>query len=992
MAFNPFHRFRKNQKVWMAALVLMSMFSFVAIGSLPGMGDFLSFVTEMFGAEGRSPKAGTLYGQTIHEMDVQRLQKQRQLAHWFVSIAVGTAANRITAQILQDVEKWEDKADAAEVRQVAQMRQAAMDPRFGEFAQRPEFAQVFQRMILQAQQEYFGNIRAHDQQLERVLENLDRNKKPELVKQVEMLRQVMQHDLREQVSRGQSYFGGSLNMTPQEAFDFLIWQHQADRLGITLVWSDIFEMLQRRTFGAFPTASKWPADLDEVVASKVGPFSIQELRDAVRDEFRVQLAKQALLGPAGMPLGGEWPPATPYQSWEYYKQQRTENTLALLPVPVSDPEFIRQVKQPTKKDLEDFFNKHKELPYDPASPTPGFKQPPRLKIGWLGLSADSPAIRKEVEATARRQEAAAKAAALVLAGARGVTGRSPAGIGLAFTGSTLNELMDDSLRDKYFGYSLSDYKYDGWSRLPSWTLLGYLPALYTSMNRQASVAATVGQILGGVGTQAPPLAAAVSYPATVQARDSKGVAPKVRDQIIRNAFVDNPAPWLALANPGPLGTAALWVHAADQTEPLSFDMMKPRLVDALSEEKARNLVKENIDKLRDELEASSAVQDWAQAEQYQRVTRAKERRQAIARAVGAVGAGHGPLGLLTVRSMTEWDKHSAADNLLLARTMFAAGPSPLGAVVARMAEDVAVDAARRAPVERAIASGLYRHGQSARAADRFEIDNDRGLRPLRRAAAQQTPEKKLWELFFTKDGQPEWPISQRYKPPFTPLTVADGERSYLYWSTAEQPTYVPTFAEAEKRVKQAWLVQHAREYARKEAEKLADEAGKAGIDGRRVLEDEAVKHPTWGRVIPLNHVAPLLENRVAVSSREVPPLRQYTPQRDLQGLIEYPTEEMVTKLLELKKPGEAAVLHDRPEGTYYVALLERRDPPDEVAFYKAYSDGRERSELMSRMEQDSRYVQKLKQAVMEELRAEAGSQIAESYLERWAEQQRKNRQ
>ena len=42
MAFNPFRRIRKHQKALMAAMVLVSMITFVLMGSNFGGGDFFS--------------------------------------------------------------------------------------------------------------------------------------------------------------------------------------------------------------------------------------------------------------------------------------------------------------------------------------------------------------------------------------------------------------------------------------------------------------------------------------------------------------------------------------------------------------------------------------------------------------------------------------------------------------------------------------------------------------------------------------------------------------------------------------------------------------------------------------------------------------------------------------------------------------------------------------------------------------------------------------
>jgi hypothetical protein len=216
----------------------------------------------------------------------------------------------------------------------------------------------------------------------------------------------------------------------------------------------------------------------------------------------------------------------------------------------------------------------------------------------------------------------------------------------------------------------------------------------------------------------------------------------------------------------------------------------------------------------------------------------------------------------------------------------------------------------------------------------------------------------------------------------------DQGQAYIYWSTAEQPAYVPTLAEADKRVTERWLLKHARKYAKEEADKLAAVVRKTNGDGRPVLLDAAAKHPKWGHVIELDHVAPLVQDPVAVQSDTGRPFTAYNENRIP---VDYASPEMVRKLLDLKKPGETVVLHDKPEATYYVVVLERRDAPDELSFYKAYSTDTDRAELTNRLEQESQSARKFHDAVLEELRREAGYSIDPSYKDRLEEQRKKKK-
>src|SRR5205823_12907157 len=96
----------------------------------------------------------------------------------------------------------------------------------------------------------------------------------------------------------------------------------------------------------------------------------QPLPAALGDEFRVRLAQAALVGfhPSGQV--GEVPATiAPYEFWEYYRRNRTELNLKLLPVPVQ--KFRDEVKDsPSDTELQALFEKYKEEESAPDKETP----------------------------------------------------------------------------------------------------------------------------------------------------------------------------------------------------------------------------------------------------------------------------------------------------------------------------------------------------------------------------------------------------------------------------------------------------------------------------------------------------------------------------------------------------------------------------------------------------------------------------------------------
>src|SRR5262245_13634390 len=87
MAFNPFHAFRKHQKVIFAGLTILCMVTFILTGSLTGRGDFFDWLITSMGGQGKLPQIATLYGKKLTQLDINALRDGRLLANEYMAIA-----------------------------------------------------------------------------------------------------------------------------------------------------------------------------------------------------------------------------------------------------------------------------------------------------------------------------------------------------------------------------------------------------------------------------------------------------------------------------------------------------------------------------------------------------------------------------------------------------------------------------------------------------------------------------------------------------------------------------------------------------------------------------------------------------------------------------------------------------------------------------------------------------------------------------------------
>jgi hypothetical protein len=550
MAFNPFHAFRKHQKVVFAALTIICMLTFVMAGGSFAGGDFFSELTRWVTGRSRVHEVATIYGKRISDRELQELRRQRGLANDFMLQAILQAQETIFMTVQEALPQLDQSLQS-------QLQQILMQRRFAAF--NPS--------------SYLNNLRIYLLQLQFIEKQLSDAKKP--AEQIKMIRQMMAalqldywlfHTPKDDLYPDANlYFGGSTST--EGILDFLIWRHQADRLGIELTTKDIVQQFKRETLYVLDRPAM-QAILMQLQATD------QQVLAALGDEFRVRLAQAALVGfdPGGH-IDQVPSSVTPYEFWQYYRRNRTDLSLKVLPLPVE--KFIPEVSaKPTDAELEALFEKFKEEEYAPSKDTPGFKQPRRLKLEWVSASPDSEYYRN-----------LARHALLSLVAA---TPASPM-LALNLLPPVVNEyetlkwghLRAAPLTTPDFAYSFYDYSY---------------------FQRPENVAALIGRILGSHGLNGSPLSAVVAWQSAAVAREQRDLAAIVAREGQRRLPLSGAALAAGTSVQPILALAGIWQFAGKLDQYLPMDLVKGQLVRKVEENVAGTLLTGSLDAFKTQLE------------------------------------------------------------------------------------------------------------------------------------------------------------------------------------------------------------------------------------------------------------------------------------------------------------------------------------------------------------------------------------------------------
>src|SRR5712691_1115207 len=370
MAFHPFRTFQKHRRKWLAAATILAMVTFIFAGSgLLSGGDFFSWASQALGGRGKFETVVKLYGKRINTIDVRLLREKRTIANDFMRSAVSESHGRVLRDFQRSLDKFGPVKDVLNsyVTQILQ-------------PQRPLTPQDF------------GFYLSQIASIQRGLDAGGKKSEARLVGElVTVLDLVKKQSERQQ--RNDGYFGGSTSV--EDLLDFTIWLHQADRLGINLTPADVRKQLQLETFDRIED-NDFALFLQNSNLRRRSKLTFEELNAALTDEFRVRLAQEALVGyepgvhglrEKSSPTNDVPAAVTPYEFWNFYKDNVIPSKLALLRLPVK--EFVSKDDQPTEKDLDLLFKQYKEKEPSPERDKPGFKQPRRVAVEWVSARPDS---------------------------------------------------------------------------------------------------------------------------------------------------------------------------------------------------------------------------------------------------------------------------------------------------------------------------------------------------------------------------------------------------------------------------------------------------------------------------------------------------------------------------------------------------------------------------------------------------------------------------
>jgi hypothetical protein len=268
--------------------------------------------------------------------------------------------------------------------------------------------------------------------------------------------------------------------------------------------------------------------------------------------------------------------------------------------------------------------------------------------------------------------------------------------------------------------------------------------------------------------------------------------------------------------------------------------------------------------------------------------------------------------------------------------------------------------------------GMFR-GATTELRDRFNLVDDPGMTKLKDIYLHGHRDDPLGLGFgapFFEDPARFGGVST-YNPREFPTTEEEGK--FIFWLTEDRADRVPKFENAKLAVENAWRKQKARQIAKESADKLMTAVKNAQGDIPK-LRDLAAQNGdrTFFELGPL-------AKRMPVPSAIAGGARQYQGPTIPQERIAFPSDELLTGLLELRKEarGAATVLADMPKTHYYVTSLIFRDEPSQDEFRRAYVGSMARAievdRLLPELAMDSRI--KFQRETVKQLRESAKVKI-----------------
>ncbi len=881
MAYNPFNIFRRNQKALFAVLTVFIMVMFTLSSGVMG-GDAFEWFSRWLG--GRKGEAVCkIDGSTIKDSDLSRLRRNRVMANTFMSLAAGETS--------------------AHVRNYANAQQSRLSEEGKQMAMAASQAETFLTLTKGNPQmldtPIFGSqtprqvIRSGEQFVAFVIESPNaKSEDKDVARAYQALLALTRH---RNAGEGDHFFLNAPNRTNRDNIEFLLWEKKADQLGIRFTSADVMVLLNREFYGFY----KGDVEVRKQLQGREG-FNMDACLKAIAVEFKVRAAQVAVLGPAAKVRPNAAPVfGTPYEMFEYYRQQCSPATYEVLAVP--SLAFTDKVAgEPTESELRDLYRKHANEEPNPGKESFGFMEPRKLSISWIAITGNEPYYEKLATEQVKIGEVAAKASGMMTVPLPGIGG-----------GWAMAAVAPLTLKEPAVDAAYSSYKNEFEAKLRNERFGAYESAnlfardlLPTSVVRPATLAA----LLGGMAGQSAPF----GHPA-VAASLAMGppIGYEIRDRIKTGL------PLVLGTIPGPASfqtsiSGAVGFRLAEP-KPLPVEAMRPELLKTTVTARAKALVhggqpnfmnptatveKGDLAKFVEEMEKLSdkgKPKDKAAVEKY-----VKE--------------------FLAARGLTKQGEHFGSSTA--PRDEWSIEEDP-GLRPLLLAQQDALAGAK----------GPHGGGQYLPFGRSFfwTAARDPSTGGLRRVPTAGTYSAK------------------QFPPEDRSQTRDDGRARYVYWVTEDIQPKKMNETTAKETVRAAWKQMKARELAQAKANAIAEAIRNTPAGSpdtiRQVVSEEAFKFKKdlaskaldRARTFTLDNVCPLTPVDVSSLSPDVlqrmfqqgfNPFGRVQPfQLTESANIPYPTREMETVLLENRdKPAKTVVVFaDAPKDTYYVATLVKRD-------------------------------------------------------------------
>jgi hypothetical protein len=674
---------------------------------------------------------------------------------------------------------------------------------------------------------------------------------------------------------GDHFFTNAPNRTQRDLIEFMLWEKKADQLGIRFTRNDVNKLIQAEFGGYF----RDDGSVRKAMQSTPG-FTVDAVLDAIATEFKVRAAQTAVLGYVGRYRGAPGYP-TPYELFEYYREQTSPSTYDVISVPAAA--FVdKVVGEPTENEIADLFKKYASDEPNPKNETPGFKEPRKISVAYLGITGEEPYYKKLAAEQMKVGEVMAKASGALATPLPGGVGTWVAG---AVAPLGLKEPAVDAAYAAYVREFNEQHKEQNYKRSTMFprsrfsSLESDDPLLPTSTVRPGVAAAALGAFaLGNVGP-----AATLSMTAPL--------AYEIRDRVTTGM----PLVLGAIPNPALMQTALAGAarYKANEPKPLSIETMRPELM------------KQTIDKRAQTL-AFGERPDFRFGEQQGKPLEKGDVKRFIEE-----------LGKLTENGKP---KDKAAVEKFINDFIAARGLTHSGGSKTPRDEWTLEDDRDLQPLVLAQKEGL-RDARSPHGGQYM---------PFGRSFFWKSEP----DLMGMGGPRPKSATTGLYQaqpyPSGDPDSRADGRPHYVVWRTEDVPAKPTNAITARPAVIAAWKRQKARALAEAYANEMADKIRKypntdpilAGSELRELhfqLQRNTIdpKASDRARLFQVANVAPLTMDILG----RVQPFN--LPE---SADVPYPTPAMVTALLENRdKPVKTVlVLPDAPKDTFYVATLMNR--------------------------------------------------------------------